>query len=104
MDVSDFDFDLPRESIAQRPLGERDASRMLLLDRAKGTWQDAEFRNLPDLLRGDELVVINNARVVPARLFGHRVGSRAEAHERSSCERTGAAEKLLPAKIEVLLV
>lgn len=104
MDVSDFDFDLPQESIAQRPLGERDASRMLLLDRAKGTWQDAEFRNLPDLLRGDELVVINNARVIPARLFGHRVGARAAGPEESSAEKAGAAEKLLAARIEVLLV
>lgn len=98
MDLSDFDFDLPAESIAQRPLGERDASRMLLLDRESGAWRDERFRNFPDLLRGDELVVINNARVIPARLYGHRVGARAAEHEESS------SEKLLPAKIEVLLV
>lgn len=104
MDLSELDFDLPAESVAQRPLSERDASRMLLLDRQSGAWRDEQFRNLPDLLRGDELVVINNARVIPARLFGHRMGVHAETLEKSSAKKTPAAEKLLPAKIEVLLV
>ncbi|HEY7826005.1 MAG TPA: tRNA preQ1(34) S-adenosylmethionine ribosyltransferase-isomerase QueA [Candidatus Acidoferrales bacterium] len=104
MDLSELDFDLPAESIAQRPLSERDASRMLLLDRTSGAWRDEKFRNLPDLLRGDELVVINNARVIPARLFGHRLGVHADTHEKFSAQKTAAAEKLLPAKIEVLLV
>lgn len=99
MDLSDFDFDLPQESIAQRPLDERDASRMLLLDRQSGAWRDEKFRNFPDLLRGDELVVINNARVIPARLFGHRAGVRVAESVDSSF-----AKELLPAKIEVLLV
>ena len=104
MDLSELDFDLPAESIAQRPLRERDASRMLLLDRTEGTWQDAEFRSLPDLLRGGELVVVNNARVIPARLFGHRIGVHGSTHEKLSRQETGEAEKHLPAKIEVLLV
>lgn len=99
MDLSDLDFDLPPESIAQRPLSERDASRMLLLDRASGAWRDEKFRNFPDLLRGDELVVINNARVIPARLFGHRLGVHAAKSAESSF-----AKELLPARIEVLLV
>ena len=51
---------------------------MLLLDRVAGTWEDRHFREFPDLLRGDELIVLNNARVLPARLFGRRAGIRAE--------------------------
>lgn len=75
MDTSDFDFELPPASIAQRPLDERDASRMLLVNRAGGEWEDRSFREFPDLLRGDELIVVNNARVLPARLFGRRAGT-----------------------------
>lgn len=104
MDLSELDFDLPAESIAQRPLKERDASRMLLLDRHSGVWRDEMFRSFPDLLRGDELVVVNNARVIPARLFGHRLGAHADAHTKYAGQKTATAEKLLPAKIEVLLV
>ena len=69
MDLSDLDYDLPPERIAQWPLEQRDASRMLLLDRCSGTWEDRQFREFPDLLRGDELIVINNTRVLPARLW-----------------------------------
>ncbi len=67
------------ESIAQRPLEERDASRMLLLERASGRYEDRSFSELPSLLHGDELMVVNNARVIPARLFGHRSGVRSES-------------------------
>jgi S-adenosylmethionine:tRNA ribosyltransferase-isomerase len=74
MRVSEFDFKLPPERIAQRPLAERDASRLLLLERKNGAWQDELFRNFPNLLRGDELIVFNNVRVLPARLFGARAG------------------------------
>jgi S-adenosylmethionine:tRNA ribosyltransferase-isomerase len=100
MNVSEFDYDLPPERIAQRPLGERDASRMLLLDRASGAWEDRQFRELPMLLRGDELVVINNVRVLPARLFGRRAGIHAEQPRR----RNPALSEFLQASIEVLLV
>ncbi len=78
MNLSDFDYELPAGSIAQRPLAERDASRMLLLSRATGAWEDRQFRELPALLRDNELLVLNDARVLPARLFGHRAGLRAE--------------------------
>ena len=78
MNLSDFDYELPAGSIAQWPLAERDASRMLLLSRATGAWEDRQFRELPTLLRGDELLVLNDARVLPARLFGHRAGLHAE--------------------------
>jgi len=97
--VSELDYRLPVELIAQRPLAERDASRMLLLDRAKQTWEDLEFRQFPDLLQGNELVVINNARVLPARLFGRRLGIHAQIPGR----RNPARREFLKTPIEVLL-
>lgn len=100
MNVSELDFDLPPERIAQRPLADRDASRMLLVDRASGRWEDQQFRELPKLLRGDELVVINNVQVVPARLFGRRAGIRSETPGRNNAARN----EFLRAPIEVLLV
>jgi len=69
MNLSDFQFELPPELIAQQPLSQRDASRMLILDREKSSWEDSAFRALPDLLRGDEVIVVNNTRVIPARLL-----------------------------------
>lgn len=100
MNLSEFDYELPPDRIAQHPLGERDASRMLLLDRNKGTYEDLKFRELPDLLRGDELVVINSARVLPARLFGLRGGVHAQPVGRTN----PAKGEFLQTKIEVLLV
>lgn len=100
MNIADFDYDLPASQIAQRPLETRDASRLLLLDRASGAWQDGSFRELPDLLRGDELIVVNNTRVLPARLFGRRAGIHAESPGRQNPERAD----FLQAPIEVLLV
>ncbi len=100
MNVSDFDFDLPPEQIAQRPLDERDASRLLLLDRASGAWDDRHFRELPELLRGDELIVVNNTHVLPARLFGRRAG----IHAQPPGENNPAHADFLQAPIEVLLV
>ena len=81
--LSDFNFDLPPEQIAQRPLGQRDASRMLVLDRQGQAWEDSTFVSLPERLRGDELIVVNNTRVIPARLFGRRAGVR-----RANCRRS----------------
>jgi S-adenosylmethionine:tRNA ribosyltransferase-isomerase len=100
MDVSDFDYELPAGQIAQRPLAERDASRLLLLDRVIGAWEDRQFRELPEILHGDELMVLNNARVLPARLFGHRAG----VHARPVGKRNPARNEFLHTKIEVLLV
>jgi S-adenosylmethionine:tRNA ribosyltransferase-isomerase len=87
MRLDELDYALPRAQIAQRPLDRRDASRLLVLDRLRSSWEDHLFRELPSLLHGDELVVLNNTRVIPARLFGRRAGmysqpaSRATRHE-----------------------
>ena len=72
MQLSDFDYELPRELIAQQPLERRDGSRMLVLDRTKRSWVDTTFATLPDYLRLNDVVVINNTRVFPARLVGQR--------------------------------
>jgi S-adenosylmethionine:tRNA ribosyltransferase-isomerase len=80
MQLSDFDYELPEELIAQQPLEQRDASRMLLLDRNAGVWKDSEFRSLPDYIRQNDVIVVNNTRVFPARLVGQRdpTGGRVE--------------------------
>ena len=70
--LSEFDYDLPAELIAQQPLAERDASRMLVLDRANKTWSDSTFKNFPEYLEANDVVVVNNSRVIPARLKGRR--------------------------------
>ena len=73
MQISDFDYDLPEELIAQHPLAERDASRMLIVNRADGTFQDSVFSSLPDHLHPNDVLVLNNTKVFPARLIGERV-------------------------------
>ena len=73
MDVADFDFDLPPELIAQAPPTERGASRLLALDRASGRVSHHQFTDLPTLLRPGDLLVVNDTRVFPARLIGHRL-------------------------------
>jgi S-adenosylmethionine:tRNA ribosyltransferase-isomerase len=99
MRLSDFQFELPQDLIAQQPLPQRDASRMLILNREKQSLADSMFRAFPDMLRGDELIVVNNARVIPARLFGRREGIRSEKPGRN--RRT--ASEFLSSQIEVLL-
>ncbi len=74
MRLSDFDYELPPGRIAQHPLAERDASRMLVLDRATGGLDDRAVRDLPALLDPGDLLVANDSRVLPARLLGRRVG------------------------------
>jgi S-adenosylmethionine:tRNA ribosyltransferase-isomerase len=70
--ISDFDYELPEELIAQHPLAERDASRLLVLDRARQVWRDSSFSQLPSELREGDHLVVNNTRVFPARLVGQR--------------------------------
>lgn len=88
MHISAFDYELPPELIAQQPLLERAASRMLVVDRAHQTWTDSQFTLLPEYLRASDALVLNNTRVFPARLEGRRVPSG------------GAAELLLIREIE----
>ena len=97
--VSDFDFHLPDELIARQPLADRAASRMLHLGRSRGLLEDRQFRDFPELLRPDDLLVFNNTKVLPARLFGHRSG----AHAQKVSEQNPAAKDFLRGKVEVLL-
>ena len=77
MKTSDFTFDLPPELIAQTPLERRDASRLLALDRANGAIRHLHFYDLPSLLRPGDCLVLNDSRVLPARLLGRRAGGGA---------------------------
>lgn len=97
--VSEFNYHLPEELIAQEPLGARDASRMLHLRRTTGAWVDGSFRDFPDLLRTGDLLVLNNTSVFPARLYGRRGGARAQPVS----QRNRAARDFLQGQIEVLL-
>src|SRR5882762_8267545 len=72
MFLSEFDYELPEELIAQQPLEQRDASRMLILDRSAQTQEDSKFELLPTYVRPGDVVVVNNTRVFPARLIGQR--------------------------------
>ena len=70
--ISDFDYELPPDLIAQTPLEKRDDSRMLVLNRNKQTWTDSSFKDFTQHLRSDDVVIVNNSRVIPARLNGRR--------------------------------
>lgn len=72
MKISDFDYDLPTELIAQIPIEPRDASRLLVVNRASGTWEHRHFRDLGTYLRPGDLLIANQSRVLPARLLGRR--------------------------------
>lgn len=80
MNTSDFDYDLPPQFIAQTPIEPRDASRLLVLDRADGTLKHRVFREIGEYLRPGDLLVFNESKVIPARLFGRkaRTGGRVE--------------------------
>lgn len=73
MKTSDFNFELPLELIAQTPLDRRDASRLLVLDRSTGAWEHQHFFDLPSYLRPGDCLILNDSRVLPARLLGHRL-------------------------------
>ncbi len=88
--VRDYDFQLPAELIAQQPPPARSGARMLTLHRASGATEDKRFTDLPGLLQPGDLLVLNNSRVLPARLFARRPDAKAQAGQ-------------APARIEVLL-
>ena len=73
MKTSDFNYELPPELIAQTPIQRRDASRLLVLDKNTGAWQHRHFYDLPEYLRPGDCLILNNSRVLPARLLGHRM-------------------------------
>ncbi|MFU8895603.1 MAG: tRNA preQ1(34) S-adenosylmethionine ribosyltransferase-isomerase QueA [Gammaproteobacteria bacterium] len=76
---TDFNYDLPESLIAQAPLDDRSASRLLVVDGAAGRWRDAGFRDLPGFLQPGDLLVLNDTRVIPARVFGQKEsGGRVE--------------------------
>src|SRR5467141_1941619 len=97
MQLDELEYHLPKEQIAQRPLDRREASRLLLLDRATGRIEDHLFLEFCELLTGNELLVLNNARVIPARLFGRRVGIHSQPPSRAS------RSEHLSGKVEVFL-
>ncbi len=70
--VSDFEYDLPEELIAQQPASERGQSRMLVMDRVTGVLRDSHFSQLPSLLKSGDVLVLNDSRVIPARLYARR--------------------------------
>ena len=77
MQVSDFDYELPEELIAQDPIADRSASRLLVLNPATGEIHHKVFRSIGEELKPGDCLVINNTRVIPARLFGVREGTGA---------------------------
>jgi S-adenosylmethionine:tRNA ribosyltransferase-isomerase len=97
--VSDFHYGLPEAQIAQEPLPDRSASRLLHMNRRTGEVKDMVFRDLPDLLRPNDLLVLNNSRVFPARLYGRRSGQRAQPVS----VRNPASRDFLQGRVEVLL-
>ena len=97
--VSDFDYTLPEDLIAQEPLAERGASRMLVLERASGQFFDRSFAGLPEYLRAGDVLAVNDSRVIRARLFGRRLGVKAQPLS----PRNPAAGSFLRGRVEVLL-
>ena len=99
MRLSDFNYSLPEELISQEALPDRAASRLLYLSRNSAKLQDLMFRSLPELLQSDDLVVFNNTRVFPARLYGRRGGVRAQPVS----PHNPASKDFLQGQVEVLL-
>lgn len=97
--VAEFDYQLPGELIAQEPLADRAASRMLRMNRISGAIHDLSFRSFPELLRPGDLVVFNNTRVFPARLYGRRSGLKAQPLSPANPGSRG----FLQGRVEVLL-
>src|SRR5215510_16184117 len=89
--ISEFDYELPDDLIAQEPLAERDRSRMLVVDRANQSWRDSSFAEFPAFLNAGDVIVLNNTRVFPARLIGRRIVNG---------ERGAMVEALLVRRIE----
>jgi S-adenosylmethionine:tRNA ribosyltransferase-isomerase len=100
MDLAEFDYHLPEELIAQAPLADRAGSRMLVVDRGKQCWEDRQFRDLPAFLHPGDCLVLNDSRVFPARLYGHRAGVHAIPIGRKNPKR----REYLSGEVEILLL
>src|SRR5579859_7402293 len=100
MELSDFDYQLPEESIAQAPLDDRAASRMLVLYRNEQRWEDRMFRELPEFLEAGDCLVLNDSKVFPSRLYGYRAGVHALPVGKGNPKR----RENLSGKVEVLLL
>jgi S-adenosylmethionine:tRNA ribosyltransferase-isomerase len=97
--VSDFDFYLPEELIAQEALADRSGSRLLHLSRSGSKFEDRKFTEFPSLLRSGDLLVLNSSRVFPARLYGRRAG----LHAQQVSPRNPASRDFLHGRVEVML-
>jgi S-adenosylmethionine:tRNA ribosyltransferase-isomerase len=97
--VSDFDFHLPEELIAQEALADRSSSRLLHLSRSSGRLKDRRFTDFPSFLRSGDLLVLNSSRVFPARLYGRRAG----LHAQPLSPRNPASRDFLHGRVEVML-
>jgi S-adenosylmethionine:tRNA ribosyltransferase-isomerase len=97
--VSDFDFHLPEELIAQEALADRSSSRLLHLSRSTGNFEDRHFIEFPSLLHSGDLLVLNSSRVFPARLYGRRAG----LHAQPLSPRNPASSDFLHGRVEVML-
>jgi len=100
MNLSDFDYPLPEELIAQHALEDRAASRMLVLHRARQCWEDRTFRDLPEYLHPGDCLVLNDSKVFPARLYGHRAGT----HALPIGKKNPARREYLTGQVEVFLL
>jgi len=100
MRLSDFDYPLPRELIAQEPLADRAASRMLVLYRGEQRWDDRLFREFPGFLRPGDCLVLNDSRVFPSRLYGRRAG----VHALPIGKKNPARKEYLKGRVEVFLL
>jgi S-adenosylmethionine:tRNA ribosyltransferase-isomerase len=100
VDLEEFDFNLPEDLIAQAPPADRSGARMLVLHRAEQRWEDRSFRDLPSYLHPGDCLVLNDSRVFPARLFGHRAGVHALPLGKNNPKR----HEFLSGEVEVFLL
>jgi S-adenosylmethionine:tRNA ribosyltransferase-isomerase len=100
MQLSEFDYHLPDDLIAQQPLADRAASRMLVVDRSEGRWEDCAFRDFPRFLGPGDCLALNDSRVFPSRLYGHRAG----VHSLPIGKKNPTRREYLSGEVEVFLL
>ena len=100
MDLAEFDYHLPESLIAQEALADRAGARMLVVYRDQGRWEDRQFREFPQFLAPGDCLVLNDSRVFPARLFGHRAGVRSMPIGKNNPKR----KEYLSGQVEVFLL